>query len=54
MTKTQDALQRAKDALLQALRTAESESVAPTVLRALEKLTGQAETLQWKLEAKRK
>ena len=54
MSRTEDALSQAKDALLYALRQAEKEGAPAAVVRQLEKLTSNAEALQGKLAARRK
>lgn len=51
-SRTEDALQRAKDALLHALRVAEDEKVPAGLRKQIETLTGKAEALQWKLKEK--
>jgi uncharacterized protein YukE len=54
MSRTQDAMQQAKDALLHALRVAEQEGLPAALVKQIDTLTAKAETLQYKLRAKSK
>lgn len=54
MSRTQDAMQQAKDALLHALRVAEQEGLPAALVKQIDTLTAKAETLQHKLRAKSK
>lgn len=54
MSRTQDAMQQAKDALMHALRVAEQEGLPPALVKQIDTLTGKAEALQHKLKAKAK